>query len=119
MLMYQFGTIVLFGLAVSAVVGLVQHLAPAGRSGQAVAALNLLLGLVLGVLLTWALDYSMFAAWGIQFRELWMGPVATGFVIGGVAAFWRELSTLVASLARRQLDEEVQADAEARVARVA
>src|SRR3989442_706274 len=63
------------GLAVSAVVGLVQHLAPTRRSGQAVAALNLFLGLVLGVLLTWGLDCSMFAAWGIQFRELWMGPV--------------------------------------------
>jgi hypothetical protein len=117
--MYQFGTIILLGLTVSAVAGLIQHLAPARWPGRGVAALSLFLRLVLGVLLTWALDYSMFAAWGIRFRELWMGPVATGLVIGGVAAFWHQLSALVTSVARRQPDEEVQAGAKARIARAA
>src|SRR5712664_2677682 len=105
--MYQFGTITLLGLAVSAVVALIQHLAPARWSGRGVAALSLFLGPALGVLLTWALDYSVFAAWGIRFRELWMGPVATGLVIGGVAAFWHQLSGLVTSVSRRQPDEEI------------
>jgi hypothetical protein len=48
-----------------------------------------------------------------------MGPVATGLVIGAVAAFWHQLSGLVTSVSRRQPDEETQAGVKPRMTRAA
>jgi hypothetical protein len=105
--MYQFGTVVLLGLVVAAVVELVRHLGTP-RSARAAAVVRPVLALGLGVLLGWALDYSMFAAWGVRFREPWMGTVTTGLVIGGVATFWYGLLALVSSIAQRRLDDRVE-----------
>jgi hypothetical protein len=109
--MYQFATIALLGLAVAAVAELVRSLGIRARSGETARAARMFVGLVLGVLLTWALDYSMFAGWGIRFRELWMGPVTTGLVIGGVATFWNELIGLLSSFARGRHGEGVVIEA--------
>jgi hypothetical protein len=103
--MYQFGTVILLGLAVATAVNLVRNLGETSRG------LRIFLGLAFGMLLAWALDYSAFGGWGIAFRSLWMGPVATGLVIGGVASLWHEVLGLVGSHARRSYDEATEIEA--------
>jgi len=106
---YTFGTVALLGLVVFAVVeflmGLgVRVLTPVARAAR------LFLGLLLGALLSWALNYSMFSAWGIHFRELWMGTVGTGLVMGGVAWFWHQLFALFSSATMRGREREAEAE---------
>jgi hypothetical protein len=107
--MHEFATILLLGLAVYAVVSLVRHYVEVPGGAQ------IFLSLLLGALLTWATDYSVFAGWGIRFRSLWMGPVATGLVIGGIALVWREVLELLSARAGRPA--EARTADEARVAR--
>jgi hypothetical protein len=100
--MYVFATVLLLGLAVAKVVDLVRHAWDMPRG------IRLLLAFVAGILLTWATDYSAFAAWNQTFRAAWMGPVATGLALGGVAAFWHEVLDLIASTARRVHDQATE-----------
>lgn len=100
--MYEFTTVILLGLAVYAVVALIRQLGETSR------ALRIFLDLALGLTVAWATDYSMFTGWGVNLRSLWMGPVATGLVIGGVAVLWTELVGLVTSYARRSYDEATE-----------
>jgi hypothetical protein len=97
--MHEFATVALLGLAVYAVVNVIRQLGETSR------ALRIFLDLVLGLVVAWATDYSMFAGWGITFRSLWMGPVATGLVIGGLASLWTEVVAFITSYARRSYDE--------------
>jgi hypothetical protein len=94
--MYVFATVVLLGLALAVVVDLVG--AQLSRSVRA--ALTIMLGMVL----TWVTNYSAFAGWGIEFRSGWMGPVATGLAIAGIAAVWREVLGFLGSRGRRTDD---------------
>jgi hypothetical protein len=103
--MYQFATIVLMGLAVTAAVNLVRQFGETSRG------LRIFLDLVLGVLLTWATNYSMFGPWHIAFRNQWMGPVVTGLVIGGLATLWHEVLGLIGSYARRSYGEATEIEA--------
>jgi hypothetical protein len=100
--MHEFATVILLGLAVYAVVSLVRQLGETSR------AFRLFLDLALGLAVAWVTDYSMFAGWGVGFRGLWMGPAATGLVIGGVAALWNEVVGLITSYARRSYDEATE-----------
>lgn len=97
--MYEFATVALLALATTKVVDLTRHVVDVTR------AVRLTLGFVLGIAFVWATDYSMFAGWGIEFRDAWMGPAATGLVIGGLAAAWHELLDVLASSARRSYDQ--------------
>jgi hypothetical protein len=109
--MYEFATMALLGLAVAKL----GHLA--GYYGLASRAARATFGVVLGVCLTWALDYSAFAGWGIQFREGWMGPVATGLTIAGIAALWHEVLSFIGSYSRRATDQATEI--ETHISRVA
>ena len=100
--MYQFATVALLGLAVYASVNLIRQLGETSRG------LRIFLDLGLGLVVGWVTDYSMFAGWGVTFRSLWMGPVATGLVIGAVAAVWTEIVGLITSYARRSYDEATE-----------
>jgi hypothetical protein len=97
--MYEFATITLLGLAVATVVELAGYARPVSRAVRAV------LALVAGLAIAWATDYSAFAGWGVHFRSLWMGPVATGLAIAGIAALWHTMFTLLGSYARRASDQ--------------
>jgi glutamate synthase domain-containing protein 1 len=108
--MYEFGTVILLGLAVFTAVNLLRHLGETSR------ALRIFLDLAVGVGIAWATDYSMFAGWGIQFRSLWMGPAATGLVIGGLAAAYHDLFGLITSHARRSYGEATEIEARSRQA---
>ena len=107
----MFAAVLLLGLVVAKLVDVIRAFVEMPRG------VRLLLAFALGVLGTWAADYSMFASWGITFRALWMGPVATGLVFGGIAAFWHEVMDLVASATRRVHDEA--AEIETRIPRAA
>jgi hypothetical protein len=100
--MQEFATVALLGLAVYAVVNVIRQLGETSR------ALRIFLDLVLGLVVAWATDYSMFAGWGVTFRSLWMGPVATGLVIGGLASLWTEVVGFITSYARRSYDEATE-----------
>lgn len=100
--MFTFATVALLGLAVTKVVDLVRYVTELDRS------IRIALSFVLGTVLTWVADYSMFTAWGITFREAWMGPVATGLVIGGLAAAWHGLLGVLTSYARRSHDQATE-----------
>jgi hypothetical protein len=100
--MYEFATAVLLGLAVYAVVKVIRHFGETSR------ALRIFLDLALGLVVAWVTDYSLFAGWGVSFRSLWMGPVATGLVIGGIASLWTEIIGLITSYARRSYDEATE-----------
>jgi hypothetical protein len=41
----------------------------------------------------WALDYSVFTAFGQDLRSSWMNPVATGVVLVGAGEFMRALAS--------------------------
>ena len=93
--MYEFATVALLGLFLAQLVDLVGRIRPISLTARTVLTLLVALGI------TWAADYSAFAGWGIRFRELWMGPVATGFAIAGLAAVWREVLGFLGAYARR------------------
>jgi hypothetical protein len=92
--MREFAAIILLGLAVSTVVALVGQVREVPRPART------FLFLLLGAVATWITDYSVFADWGIRFRALWMGPVATGLVVGGLGSLWHEVFGLLASAQR-------------------
>jgi len=81
--MYEFATIVLLGLGVFGVTNLIVELVPDS------ARFRTLLMFVLAVAGVVALDYSVLAGFGIEVREAWMGPWATGLIVGSVAMAWQ------------------------------
>lgn len=100
--MYEFGTVVLLALVLTKLVDLVRHIremTPAARIS---------LAMLLGVGLAWAMDYSVFAGFGITFRASWMSIVATGLVMGGIASVWHEVLDLLGSFARRSHDQAIE-----------
>jgi hypothetical protein len=44
------------------------------------------------ILVSWALDYSVFTAFGQTLRADWMNPVATGVVLVGMGEFIRAVT---------------------------
>lgn len=100
--MYVFAGVILLGLVVAKFVDLVRGFVEFPRP------IRLLLAFLAAMGITWAADYSMFEAWDIDLRELWMGPVGTGLVIGGLAALWHEVLDVVSSFARRVHDEATE-----------
>jgi hypothetical protein len=44
------------------------------------------------ILAAWAIDYSVFRAFGQSLRAEWMNPVATGVVLVGAGEFLRALA---------------------------
>lgn len=96
--MYTFAAVVLLGLVVAKVIDLVS------TSTELTKAVRIALTFILGATVTWVTDYSMFAAWDIEFRSLWMGPVFTGLVIGSLAMAYPVLLGALARFARGSHD---------------
>ena len=63
------------------------------------------IGVALAVGFAWALDYSVFTAYGQSFRESWMQPVMTGLALVGGGEFVR---TLVLAISHRAGDAPVE-----------
>jgi hypothetical protein len=101
-LMYVFATMALLGLAVAKFVDLV------GGTVNVRRPVRPFLAFLTGIGIAWAADFSMFAGFGIGLRTLWIGPVATGLVIGGLACAWHEVLEVLASYARRGNDQATE-----------
>ena len=100
--MYEFATIALLGLAVCKLVDL------AGNLGHLSRAAKITLAVLMGVGLTWLLDYNVYAGWSQVFRKGWMGTVGTGFTIAAIAAVWHEILDVLSSYSRRSNDQAAE-----------
>jgi hypothetical protein len=83
--MYDFAVVALLGLATLQVVDLLGGLVPA------VARFRSLLTFALAIAAAVAIDYSVFAGYGIPVRDAWMGTWGTGLIIGSLATVWQTL----------------------------
>lgn len=89
--MYPF--VVFLGLALGLVVVLqvIDELLPL----KAPAALSRTIAVILAAGFAWALDYSVFTAFGQALRSEWMHPVVTGLALVGGGEFVRSLVSAI------------------------
>lgn len=99
--MYNLAIVAMLGLAMWKFVGLLVGLY--GKDMSSTLRTTVTLGL--GVALAEFLDYDVFAGWGASFREAWMGPLVTGFVIGTMAYVWHHVLGAVEAYGRHHRDE--------------
>ena len=83
--MYDFAIVALLALAT---LKLVDFLSEAVRQLRS---LRTLLTFVIAIGATVALDYSVFAGWGISIRNSDLGTWVTGFAVAGMTVPWRAL----------------------------
>jgi hypothetical protein len=100
--MYAFVVLLGLVLALTVVMQVLDEVLPV----KAPAALSRTVGVVLAIGLAWAIDWSVFTAFGQELRADWMHPVATGLVLIGGGEFLR---SVVAALAHRAGEPPVEA----------
>lgn len=83
--MHEFALVILMGLAIFKIVDLLEDLIPD------ITKLHTFVTLALGVGAAMVLDFSVFAGYGIDVREAWMGTAATGLFAAGTTSAWRAL----------------------------
>jgi len=83
--MYEFAVVTLLGLVALKVTDLVIENVPG------LDRIRTLFTFMLAIVVTLALDYSVFEGFGVTVREAWMGTVGTGLVIGSLASAWAAL----------------------------
>ena len=86
--MYAFVVFVGLALALAVVSGVLDEILPI----KAPRALSTTVTVGVAILVAWALDYSVFTAFGQNLRAEWMNPVATGVVLVGAGEFLRALA---------------------------
>ncbi len=102
--MYAFVILVGLGLGLGVAMEVLDELVPV----KTPKALTRTIGALIAVGAAWALDYSVFTAFGQALRESWMHPVATGIVLVAVADLARELKSYVGGVARKTVDEATE-----------
>jgi hypothetical protein len=100
--MYAFVVLLGLVLALTVVMQVLDEVLPV----KAPTALSRTVGVVLAIGLAWAIDWSVFTAFGQTLRADWMHPVATGLVLIGGGEFLR---SVVAALAHRAGEPPVEA----------
>lgn len=111
--MYQLAILLGLGIGLGVAMGIVDELVPV----KAPKALTRTVTAALAVGAAYALDYSVFTAFGQELRESWMHPVATGIVLVGIADLCHALTSWVSGQARKTTDEA--AEIEHRIPRAA
>ncbi|HWB66026.1 MAG TPA: hypothetical protein VG708_04275 [Mycobacteriales bacterium] len=86
--MYAFVVFVGLALALAVVGEVLDELVPV----KAPKALTTTLAVGVAILVSWALNWSVFRAFGQPIRADWMNPVATGVVLVGVGQVIRTLA---------------------------
>lgn len=86
--MYAFVVFVGLALALAVVGEVLDELVPV----KAPKALTTTLAVGVAILVSWALDWSVFRAFGQPIRADWMNPVATGIVLVGVGQLLRTIA---------------------------
>ncbi|HVE74283.1 MAG TPA: hypothetical protein VNA30_04220 [Mycobacteriales bacterium] len=102
--MYAFVVFLGLALGLTVIMQVLDELVPL----KAPAALTRTVGVLIAAGLAWALDYSVFTAFGQSLREQWMHPIVTGLVLIGGGEFIRHL---VGAIARRDGDAGTPATA--------
>jgi hypothetical protein len=86
--MYAFVVFVGLALALAVVGEVFDEVLPI----KAPRALTTTVTVAVAILVSWALNYSVFRAFGQPLRAEWMNPVATGVVLVGAGEFLRALA---------------------------
>ena len=89
--MYAFVVFLGLALGLTVVMQVIDELLPV----KAPAALSRTIAVVLAAGFAWMLDYSVFTAFGQDFRAQWMHPVMTGLALVGGGEFVRSLVVAV------------------------
>lgn len=103
--MYEFAILALGGLVVAKSVDILRGL----RSFNATAVT--FVSMVVGVAYAFGFDFSLFAAWDVGVREAWMGTVATGLFMGGMAGAWHHTLGVMREWAHRSHGEASEIEA--------
>ena len=72
--MYEFAIVVLLGIGTFKLVDMLTEYVDLSK-------IQTILTIALGVALVWALDFSLFAAWGIPVRSEIVGYIGTGLMV--------------------------------------
>ena len=72
--MYEFAIVVLLGIGTFKLIDMLNEYVDLTK-------VQTILTIALGVLVAWALDFSLFAAWGVDVRSDVLGYVGTGLMI--------------------------------------
>jgi len=99
--MYPFIVLIALALSLAVVHRTLDELVPI----KAPAALARTITLFISIGLVWAIDYSVFAAFGQTLRADWMHPVVTGLVL---VAFGEFLRSVVNAIAHRAGEPPVE-----------
>jgi hypothetical protein len=99
--MYAFVVFLGLALGLTVVMQVIDEILPI----KAPAALTRTIAVALACGFAWALDYSVFTAFGQDFRESWMHPVMTGLALVGGGEFVR---SLVLAISHRSGDAPVE-----------
>lgn len=110
--MYELGIIVFGGLVTAKTVDFVRHLVKDLNK-----AMVLFLAALVGVGYAYLFDFSVFAEWAIGVRADWIGTLATGLFMGGLAGGWHEALGVMREWAHRYHGEA--SEIEARLQRAA
>jgi galactitol-specific phosphotransferase system IIC component len=87
--MYAFVVFVGLALALAVVGQVLDELLPV----KAPKALTTTMTVAIAILGAWAIDYSVFTAFGQSLRADWQNPVVTGIVLVGAGEFLRALAS--------------------------
>ena len=101
--MYELG-ILLFGALVTAkTVDFARHLYKDMNKAMVV-----LVAMLMGAGYAYLFDFSLFAGWGVGVRTDWMGTLATGLFMGGLAGGWHEVLGVMREWAHRYHGEATE-----------
>jgi len=98
--MYVFTLTLLLGLAIMAIVALIDRFV--------MTELWMGVALILGIGAAWLADFDVFALWGIDLRATWISIGFTGLILGGTAYLLHEVVGLIASVFRKVADEAME-----------
>lgn len=103
---YEFAILVLGGLVVAKTVDFLRN--PLKDVSKAAV---VLLAMAVGVGYAYLFDYSIFAAWGVDVRAAWIGTLATGLFMGGLAGAWHQVLGMAREWAHRYHGEATEIEA--------
>jgi hypothetical protein len=59
----------------------------------------------LGIALAWAVNFNLWALWGVAMRADWVAVTLTGVALGGIAQFFTAVLAMFSGLGRKLNDE--------------
>jgi hypothetical protein len=103
---YEFAILAFGGLITAKTVDLLRHLTKEMQKAGV-----LFLSAAAGVGYAFLLDFSLFAHWGVGVRADWIGTLATGLFMGGLAGAWHEGLGVMREWAHRYHGEATEIEA--------